>query len=513
MDRYRSVFNRYRNVLLPLAITLLLDLLLLATNTVLTHRLELYASEINLAGRQRMLTQRISKSAALISYQQADGADTAALQQELEAAAALFDRTLQAFDEGGATEDASGKPLQVRPLMLPASRQTLAEAQAVWQPVRLQLQVAQQYEYRREALQHLLQFLSRRNLQLLTLMNDLTVQLEQEAAHQAQVLRYFQTLVVFTIFLLFLWVLRRLQRSDQYFTNLMEADSDIVLSLDIAGRSITFISRNTGRLLGYPDHYYLQRPMDRLFTRKTARQIHELTQALRRGEQITEQRLEGEVIQSSGSVLEVDCIIKVSSDAAGKPQELLIDVRDISERKKYERELETLAHRDALTGLKNRNRFFDFASQALLRAQRQQDGIAVLFIDLDGFKSVNDSHGHDTGDRLLQALAGRLVGCFRRSDTVCRLGGDEFVVLLEPVGGRESVAALCEKVIATLSQDVHVDGITCKVGASIGVAFYPQDGSRIDDLVTRADEAMYRAKAGGRGGFSFATEAEPCTAS
>ena len=160
------------------------------------------------------------------------------------------------------------------------------------------------------------------------------------------------------------------------------------------------------------------------------------------------------------------------------------------------------AHFDDLTGLINRHAFQDKLREQISRSWRGETG-AVLFIDLDGFKKVNDTEGHKAGDRLLVIISERLKECLRDVDTIARLGGDEFAVIVPGCDGEKSVSHLCERIIAALVKPIVVDRMEHSVGASIGVALFPDDGQKEDELVMKADSAMYRAKEMGRARFAF----------
>jgi diguanylate cyclase len=155
------------------------------------------------------------------------------------------------------------------------------------------------------------------------------------------------------------------------------------------------------------------------------------------------------------------------------------------------------AHYDQLTGLPNRTLLLDRFSQAASRAARQHKLVALLFLDLDGFKSVNDALGHTAGDWLLQQVAARLTGSIRTSDTACRYGGDEFVILLPELESRESAVVATEKIRIHLAKPYLVGGTSIQITASIGMAVYPTDGSEFDDLIQQSDAGMYCNKAGG----------------
>lgn len=179
---------------------------------------------------------------------------------------------------------------------------------------------------------------------------------------------------------------------------------------------------------------------------------------------------------------------------------------DITQRKRMEEDLAQLAHFDRLTGLPNRALFVDRVERALAEARRSQNGFAVLYLDLDGFKAVNDQHGHDAGDALLREVAARIVGCVRDSDTVGRLGGDEFAVLLRTASRPEGVAAVAQKIIEALAPPVQLDGYACRVGASVGIALHPDDGVNVDALLRSGDLAMYEAKRRGKNRWVCASD-------
>jgi diguanylate cyclase (GGDEF)-like protein/PAS domain S-box-containing protein len=175
---------------------------------------------------------------------------------------------------------------------------------------------------------------------------------------------------------------------------------------------------------------------------------------------------------------------------------------DITERKQAEEELIQTARYDTLTGLPNRSMFQDYFAKALSRAARGAQHLALLFLDLDGFKAVNDTHGHLAGDQLLQSVAQRLVKCVRAGDLVSRLGGDEFTIILEDsVPGQ--LTALAEKIIRVLEAPIHFGGQTAHISASIGIALYPECGSDEHTLIQLADAAMYEVKRAGRRGYRF----------
>jgi len=176
------------------------------------------------------------------------------------------------------------------------------------------------------------------------------------------------------------------------------------------------------------------------------------------------------------------------------------------ERYNIEEKLLQMAHYDTLTGLPNRAVFMDRLKMGLAQARRRNQQFAILFIDLDRFKFINDTSGHETGDRALQKVAQRLLTCVREEDTVARLGGDEFTILLTHIHGSKDAELIADKVIQTLSQPIRLDEHEYSIGASIGISMYPKHGTDDDTLLGKADNAMYLAKRNGGNNCIFYSE-------
>lgn len=182
---------------------------------------------------------------------------------------------------------------------------------------------------------------------------------------------------------------------------------------------------------------------------------------------------------------------------------LAVTLQDVSERKMHEAQLERLANEDSLTGLPNRHWFLNFMSAALANAGVEQTELAILFIDLDEFKHVNDSQGHAVGDQLLTAAAQRLGSLLRPTDHVVRFGGDEFIVLLSPSEGDLQIAAVAERIVAAFSKPFALADDVQTVGTSVGISVFPRDGTDVDTLIKHSDIAMYSGKSEGKGQFRF----------
>jgi diguanylate cyclase (GGDEF)-like protein/PAS domain S-box-containing protein len=183
-----------------------------------------------------------------------------------------------------------------------------------------------------------------------------------------------------------------------------------------------------------------------------------------------------------------------SVDVDGKPSILIGMAQDITEQVEVEENLQHLATHDSLTGLPNRALFYDRLNHAIARAIRDQVSLAILFLDVDDFKLVNDTYGHLVGDKLLREVAERLKACVRVSDTVARMGGDEFTIILENVGKRVNTQTAVDNIVAVLSQPFDMEECKTFFSASIGVALFPEDAEETHEILQKADQAMYAAK-------------------
>jgi diguanylate cyclase len=286
------------------------------------------------------------------------------------------------------------------------------------------------------------------------------------------------------------------EHDERRFQALLAGSSDTTLLLGAAGQ-VAFVSSSAARVLQLSTDELQGHPM-LAFVR---RHVHpddagQLTAALQRLHEVAgrEEVVEFRLRRPDGAWRDVE---GVGSNLLGDEavRGVLLTLRDVSERKQLERELTRQAFSDHLTGLPNRALLRDRTEQAIRLAGRHGLVAALLLLDLDRFKEVNDTLGHHHGDLLLQQVAERLRGRLRASDTVARLGGDEFAVLLPNVTGVGDATAVAEKLSAAIEAPFVVDGLTLDVDASIGVAAYPDHGAGANELLQRADVAMYAAKA------------------
>jgi diguanylate cyclase (GGDEF)-like protein/PAS domain S-box-containing protein len=282
----------------------------------------------------------------------------------------------------------------------------------------------------------------------------------------------------------------------------LDAIPDLLFELDLDGRCHAYHSARTD-LPAVPVENMLGKKISDVLSAATVETIFSaLLEARERG-------------LSAGKQLELDVVrgklwfeLSVSRkhvDSGMEPRFIVL-ARDITERKAAEQRITNLAHYDSLTGLPNRILLADRMKVAIQHAARQSRRLAVLFVDLDRFKPINDSLGHDIGDKLLKAVAVRMQASVRVVDTVSRVGGDEFVVLLSDIELPDDAARVAEKLISGLSQPYRIDDHELLLTASIGICIYPDNGTQPSILLRNADASMYTAKQGGRNRYQFYSE-------
>jgi len=280
---------------------------------------------------------------------------------------------------------------------------------------------------------------------------------------------------------------------------------DAVLSTDMMG-NVTYLNVVAEKMTGWSCVEALGQPLENVFqiisgvTREPAANPLDLA--------IKENRVVGlaahcVLIRRDGHESAIEDSAAPIHDRDGKVAGGVVVFHDVSMARSMVLEMSHLAQHDALTDLPNRAMLTDRLAQAIALALRNRNRLALLFVDLDGFKNVNDSLGHAIGDALLQSVALRLIACVRKSDTVSRQGGDEFVILLPEVTHAEDAAVSAAKILSELGKPHVIDGHSLCITASIGISTYPEHGAEAEILIKNADTAMYRAKQEGRGNYKF----------
>jgi diguanylate cyclase (GGDEF)-like protein/PAS domain S-box-containing protein len=265
------------------------------------------------------------------------------------------------------------------------------------------------------------------------------------------------------------------------------------VSIMVLNMEMEVVSANPAfeRLFGYSMEEVYGKDIDNIIApSQYSVQANQYTQRVLRGEKI-----DCRVVRKrkDGSLIDLELFgvpVIVDEQQIG----VLAIYNDISERKRDEERLQYLASHDSLTGLPNRSLFQERLQNALENAEQNHKSVGILFMDLDGFKQVNDAYGHEIGDMVLQIVSERLAGLLRHSDTVARLGGDEFAFILVHPLERMDASKIAERIMEVLKEPIRVKDHTVSVFASVGISLYPQDGTNPDDLMRNADHAMYAAK-------------------
>ena len=285
----------------------------------------------------------------------------------------------------------------------------------------------------------------------------------------------------------------------------LNAIGDAVLSTDVRSK-VTYLNPVAERMTGWTRREAQGRPLAEVLriidatTREAPRNPLEQAMELNRVVGLTPDCL---LIDRSGSETAIEDSASPIHDRGGLVIGAVIVFRDVSEARARSRQALHLAHHDALTALPNRTLLDDRLNRAMAAARRHSQRLAVLFLDLDRFKHVNDSRGHVAGDMALQSVAHRLLACVRNSDTVSRQGGDEFLVLLPEIAHADDAAVSAKKILGAFVAPHDVAPQPLHLTATIGISLYPDDGPDAQTLVRRADTAMYCAKSSGRNTFRF----------
>jgi diguanylate cyclase (GGDEF)-like protein/PAS domain S-box-containing protein len=293
----------------------------------------------------------------------------------------------------------------------------------------------------------------------------------------------------------------RLDEDLRRFRLAMDATADAIFLVDRAGMCFVDVNATACRMLGFEREDFLKVGPNRSLE-GDLHKLEELYDKLLAGDQsgaMTELLLHCK----DGSPLAVE--VQRRTLRSGSSWILVAVARDITERKEAEQRLLKLAHFDTLTGLPNRSQFYDSLVHSLRQAGEHKWSLAVLFLDVDRFKNVNDTLGHTIGDELLRQFSSRLVDCLRVRDTIGRFGGDEFAAILMLPEGAQNAIAVVDKIRESLRRPFDLKGHEATVTASIGIAVYPDDSTEADTLIQYADTAMYRAKEAGRDAFRFFT--------
>lgn len=293
-----------------------------------------------------------------------------------------------------------------------------------------------------------------------------------------------------------------LGESQKFLSDLFEAAPDAMMIVDEAGL-ITEANQEACNLFGFSSRQLTEMSVESLMPQRF-RKDHVKTREA--SFNVTENRmldndLKLYVLGKDNQEIPVE--ISLSYTMRDNKKNAIVTLRDITEKKRIEENIRHLAQYDQLTNLPNRVLFNDRLKHAIDRAQRNKNKIGLMFIDLDGFKDINDSLGHQAGDELLQIVAERLSNIVRSEDTVARFGGDEFIIILEDLKHSDYAAIVAKKVLKVVADAVYVSGNEVTVGASIGISIFPDNGNDATILINNADISMYQAKKQGKNCYKF----------
>lgn len=283
---------------------------------------------------------------------------------------------------------------------------------------------------------------------------------------------------------------------------ILEMAGEGIVSIDATGKIQSF-NRAAQNIFGYSEAEVINQNVTVLIPHPH-RDSHDeyLTRYLQTGQaNVLGKTMEFQGLRKEGTIFPME--LTLTEVKLGDTHMFTAVLRDVSEQKLAQQRIEHLAHYDTLTNLPNRSLFLDRLQQSIIVAKRNKQGIALLFLDLDGFKQVNDTFGHHFGDLLLIKVAERLNLSVRESDTLARLGGDEFTFILNDAHGRQDVAVVADKVIESINVPFDLKGHAVHIGISIGIARYPKDADTAAMLIVVADRAMYAAKHAGKNTYRF----------
>jgi diguanylate cyclase (GGDEF)-like protein/PAS domain S-box-containing protein len=290
-------------------------------------------------------------------------------------------------------------------------------------------------------------------------------------------------------------------QSEEKYRTILESIQEGYFEVDLNGK-FTFCNNSMSRLTGCSKEELLGMNHKQFTNEETAKEVFQaFDNVYTTGE--PSKGFDWQIIRKDGVELFIETSVTLQKDSSGKPAGFKGMIRDITERKRMEQQLNYMATHDALTGLPNRLMFNQLLNQAIRSAQRHKRQLAVFFIDLDRFKAINDSLGHEAGDRLLKEMAKRFKKSLRAVDVVGRLGGDEFVIFIEEVEEFRQVEIVAHKLLSSAIKPMVLQGEECRVTASIGISIYPKDGLDEQSLMKNADIAMYFAKEEGKNNHQF----------
>ncbi|HCI52455.1 MAG TPA: hypothetical protein DE312_03910 [Gallionella sp.] len=290
------------------------------------------------------------------------------------------------------------------------------------------------------------------------------------------------------------------------FKSIIDHTEDAVISKSLEGIIQTW-NRGAEKLFGYSSEEAIGKNIQLVIPIEKLNEELSLLGRIAKGERI--ESFETVRSHKTGKLVNISATLSPIYGDSENVTGISTIARDISERISTEARIGYLATHDSLTGLPNRDLLYDRLSQAISTGRRMRETSAIFFLDLDGFKAINDTFGHEAGDKTLKEAARRMLSCIRETDTLARLGGDEFAIILNAIRTVADVKSVANKILKWIADDINLDGDKyARIGVSIGIALYPADGNEIDSLLKAADSAMYKSKTSGKNRYTFYSDLE-----
>ena len=451
---------------------------MLALNFSITRSVSGDALIINLAGRQRMLSQRMTQTVFQIDINRLQDEDSQALLNQFLGVHELFSQTLKGFEEGGVVRDAELKQVVIEPIALDDVRVAIDEANLLLAPISSAVEALDGSANRAESLTQLRRLLAADNDQLLRLMNEITVSVEKSSRAQTERLRLIQSITFLLAMLNFAYIIKLFRDGVRHTAEIVDTLKELLQGTNAAmvvfdqHDLVTMVNRSASELYGCSESSLLGKGYAELFDTEgedtfARSPINGLKTPVERHER---------VLSRDGQDLRVVTLV------------------DISQYLEVQRTLERAATRDPLTGLFNRSALNHELPLKVESAKQDNSRFACVFVDLDGFKAINDTLGHDAGDQLLVAIAKRLKGILRDTDRAYRFGGDEFIVLVDLHDG-QTIAPILDRIYSLAAASFQLEGHSdVMLGLSAGAAIYPDDAQSSVELLSLSDKLMYHQK-------------------
>lgn len=475
----RAPHSNRRSLFIAICIFLLLDFSILGINLQITEEVEADALAINIAGRQRMLSQQLTKTS--LQLHQADSLHQTTYRQEFIEVYRLFSDTLFAFKTGGQVTDTRDKLV---PFIAFEDTEVLSILQTTEQALSDLKPMAERFiqgDNSPETVAALKSSLETNNRAVLTLMNQLTTRIEDMSGEKTSRLRLAQFFTFLLALFNFAHIIRLFRKSSQHsgqlikrLSELLDNTSSCLLIIDDDGQ-VCMANALCREAFGYSQQDLTTLKRDAIFYPSEDGWFGRRQNGTHFAIELHEKEFNLD-----------DRLLYLTT------------VIDISHHRDRERELADLANHDALTGLVNRRVFYDRLELEVAHTDRNGRSLALFFIDLNGFKPINDTFGHEAGDTLLITIANRLKNNLRMTDTIARYGGDEFVIIVPAIRGPHESDRMVQCLQKVIEEPIDIGEQTVSISASIGITLYPENCHCAEQLLATADAAMYEAKQAGQ---------------